>query len=1000
MAVFHADFISLADVYLGYRKSKSDAYYESSHLSVIAYSEFERNLKTNIEKLHAKLITGVDMWWCDSEFIGQHMYMPKSIDDSNWDRPDSVHYRSIDPSQDWMQRFHESRDQRVDASYRLIIEPTVEYQVISNLWIMKVGHKFEEKLDRKLSYGNRLRRKNNGINVFKSLNGSVNLDSSGLFEPYFSAYRNWRQKGLDAMEALVSNGSSATAVTMDLAGFYHNVSPRFLLRNSFLSKIGVEMNKDELKFTQLILESISNWYEQTPDFEDRNEGALPVGSSVSKIISNVLLYELDNQIKDSLLPTYYGRYVDDIFIVLETPENATDGTSIMEHFVRSVDCLFLDRKKGSPPGLKVNLNYATDSDLRFTASKQKIFSLSAGYGQDLINQISSQIRAQSSEYRMLPEVPRNSADMAEKALLASSDASLIADALRKADVVSIRRLGMSLLIRDIESYSTDLSRDEWTLLRHEFYGLVQRYLLSPKGMFELSGYYSRIFKLMVSNHDFVEANEFVNQLSECFQLIAATTKVKKGRADRTRKCKQYFEKHLLQTALQASTTKNFNQWEKLRKLLVKVSEFSSQYELDTRKSNLKKLSSDILHSDLGSRSYKDYWFYEQDKDINKVKVPRSKSVQKVLRLASIRSFRRSANLKQPHWPALVFPTRPLTIQEIALICPKVLDDHVLFRRSIFGLRGARTQSKIGVERSVSDGKLCEISVSTRQKEKINVGLTNFETTNEQFSKALNGAPDRSLGRYEKTNRLVNDILRASHSVDYVVFPECSIPLRWSIGIAAKLARQGISFISGIEYYKDGKKPGLLRNDCLVSLVSRWPGYASNIIFLQPKMFPSHGELEQLKKAGKKQYIPTSSSETLPVYRHGAFHFGVLICSDLTNPRSRVRFQGKVDCLMVLEWNPDVKTFSFLIEGTAHDVHAFVVQVNNRMYGDSRVRAPYRADYKRDAVRIKGGLEDYYVIAELDYESLRKFQSKGKMTDKKSEFKPVPIGFKMSKSRVI
>lgn len=73
-------------------------------------------------------------------------------------------------------------------------------------------------------------------------------------------------------------------------------------------------------------------------------------------------------------------------------------------------------------------------------------------------------------------------------------------------------------------------------------------------------------------------------------------------------------------------------------------------------------------------------------------------------------------------------------------------------------------------------------------------------------------------------------------------------------------------------------------------------------------------------------------------------------------------------------------------------------MNNRAYGDSRVRAPYRTDYKRDSVRVKGGLSDTHVIAEVNYTTLRKFQKKGIMTDDKSEFKPVPIGFKMSNSR--
>ncbi|HCD7245589.1 TPA: hypothetical protein NDZ29_006209, partial [Klebsiella michiganensis] len=140
-----------------------------------------------------------------------------------------------------------------------------------------------------------------------------------------------------------------------------------------------------------------------------------------------------------------------------------------------VECIRIDRKKDSPPNLKIRFQYAEDSDLEFKADKQRIFSLSSQYGIDLINKISSQIREQSSEYRMLPSVPQNSNAMAEKTLLASSDASLVADALRKADALSIRRLGISLLIRDIEKYSQNLNKDEWTDVRKEFYELSGRY---------------------------------------------------------------------------------------------------------------------------------------------------------------------------------------------------------------------------------------------------------------------------------------------------------------------------------------------------------------------------------------------------------------------------------------------------------------------------------------------------------------------------------------------
>ncbi|HFK5465168.1 TPA: RNA-directed DNA polymerase [Morganella morganii] len=996
--LFSKDYITVADVYLAYRKAKAEAFFDNFYPNAISFSEFEKDINNNILKLHSIIINGEHEWWEDASFIGKYYYVPKSLDDSSWNNSLNVHYSSVDPIEDWKRRFEENKNRRLKPKYRLIQSPSVEYQIISTLWILKVGHKFEARLDKNLSYGNRLRRKKHIFEGFGSYNGPVNLDSSSLFSPYFSAYKNWRNKGLNKMKELIEEGCSVTAITMDLESFYHSASANFILRPSFLKKINVDLNNDEKKFTTLFLNSITSWYKETPDFKKREEGALPVGLSASKVISNVLLYELDVQIQQGLDPSYYGRYVDDIFLVFKTPVDlSVNGDAILTYMSKHVECLKIKRESGEQPALRLRFNYATDSVLKFTASKQKIFSLSGKHGLDFIDQIASQIKAQSSEYRMLPEVPKDSVEMANKTLLASENASLSADALRKADGVSVRRLGLSLLLRDIESYSEDLSSEEWEQVRIEFYGLVERYLLTPKGLFDLFGYLHRVFKLMITNGDFHCADNFMDKFSECLKLIGETTD--KSTLSELDSCREYFFERLFEVALQSSTTKSFDKWGALRKLLIKLNTRINDDVNKLTKTQIKELSYSLLLADFGYRSYKDYWYYTQAEDINETKIPRRISVRKILRLALIKKFRESAELKIPHWPALAFPTRPLSIQEIAIICPKVFDEKEdkLFRDSILGLRGAKTpKSSIGKKQCDDDGVV--LAVPSHIKSSVYIALTNFETTNTQYQLALSGKPDISLKRYEKINTLVNNILKSTRRCDYIVFPECSLPRRWAVNIAGKLARQKISLIAGIEYYKYKNSTGIVRNDCLLSLATNWPGYHSNILVLQPKHSPSHGERQLLSENSLKLFESNSDTSAFPVYKHGKFHFGTVICSDLTNPLNRVRFQGRVDCLFVLEWNPDVKTFSFLVEGTSHDTHSFVVQVNNRTYGDSRVRAPYRADYKRDSVRVKGGLSDTHVIAEVNYTTLRKFQKKGIMTDDTSEFKPVPIGFKMSNSR--
>ena len=70
----------------------------------------------------------------------------------------------------------------------------------------------------------------------------------------------------------------------------------------------------------------------------------------------------------------------------------------------------------------------------------------------------------------------------------------------------------------------------------------------------------------------------------------------------------------------------------------------------------------------------------------------------------MRTYRKQAQLPQPHWLAISFPTRPLSIQEIAVICPEVLNNTVLFKHAVLGLRGAKIRSngRVGFIRTNRD----------------------------------------------------------------------------------------------------------------------------------------------------------------------------------------------------------------------------------------------------------------------------------------------------------
>ena len=991
---------SLGNLYIAYRKAKAEAFYENTHFHALAFTKYEQNLSVNLLKLRKRLISREADWHTDLTFIGDHAYLPKSVDCSAWDKSLDGHFRALDPRSDWQRRFQDA-DELAIASLRLVIRPTVDFQIVSALWILLVGHLFDAAIDRRMSFGNRVRRsfsspKDERIDV-----AGINLTTPGLFAPYFSAYREWREGGLSAMEEALKDGKSILAITMDIEKFYHRASPKFLLRPSFLLSIGLTLSPRELRFTQKLLAAIATWYESTPDATVRPTGAIPVGLSASKVIANVLLAQFDREVAGKMRPLYYGRYVDDIFLVLKAEDDDYGAPRVTKRIADALAPLVKVKKTaGSPDSLTLHLPYARDSDLVFAGPKQKIFALSSAHGSDLVHHIRDQIRQQSSEYRLLPSVPDTGIAMASRALLATPNAALQADALRKADVVSVRRLGFALLLSDIETYASDLQQNSWRPMREEFYGLINRHVVTPSGFFEFFGYVPRIFGLMMGCGDFADAKRLVAEIAAVASLLSDTTTLG---APESRKafdlCLEQYALSLLQAGLQAATARSVKVNAQYLGALRKIKVLCPHLRIPSTLASLQGLVMQVLLADWGRRPYKDFWLQDQNRDENGPKIPRELEVRRQLRLGALRRFRQDAtDLKKPHWPALAFPTRPLRVDEIGLVAPRVLSDPTLFRNAIKFLRGAEVASKSHLGFLQTDAEpISRFLAPGRLRPMIRIAVTSVETTDRQWAAAAQNSHDRSVSRYVAFNNLVNRILREAKRPDYIVMPELSIPLRWALRAARKLAMNGVSFLAGVEYHRD-RVTKKLRNDCLVSLTTNWPGYASSVVVLQPKFEPAHGERAQLKKLlgrNNMMFRPTGAKATPTVYGHRGFFFAPLICSDLTNIAHRRDLRGEIDALFALEWNPDTKTFASLVESTANDLHVFVIQANNRKFGDSRIRAPASQDYERDVVQVKGGVSDYHVLGEIDYLQLRAEQLR---RTKKPKFKPVPIGFVVSKFR--
>jgi hypothetical protein len=300
-----------------------------------------------------------------------------------------------------------------------------------------------------------------------------------------------------------------------------------------------------------------------------------------------------------------------------------------------------------------------------------------------------------------------------------------------------------------------------------------------------------------------------------------------------------------------------------------------------------------------------------------------------------------------------------------------------------------------VQSTYDDGRA--VIGNARSHGKVLLGISSLLTTDDTWRAAASGREDVSRQRYERIERLVNQAIEAYPRPTHLLLPELSLPERWIETVSARLRDVGISLIAGLDYKLSGGAN--ISSEAVLILADDRLGFPSTVQIRQAKALPASAEEESLLLLFGKHWTPGSAADSKPVYAHQGFCFGVLVCSELQNIMHRRRFQGRVDCLMVLSWNKDLDTFAALVESASLDVHAHIALVNNRRYGDSRVRSPAKAAYARDVCRLRGGLNEHLVVVELDIAALREFQSRDRRWPRDSDpFKPVPEGFVIESHR--
>lgn len=1033
------DNLTLDDFIRAYRRAKIDAWYAHT-LDVDEVIDFERNFDKRINEVRARVLEVIEGGKFTQNELGGWRLETKDVKPQGRNKEGDSDVK-IDEGLLFSNPDKDPRqyEEVKEVSFRLIATPTIFFHIISALWIDKVGYKFDAKLDGH-SYGNRLR-----------FAGNKQRDDNraGSFIYYIKQFRAWRESAIKyAIKNLRDLEEDVVVVTADAQAFYHCLKPDFLTNEKYLNAISLELDDpiDE-PLTKLIQSAINEWSAGTP-----LETGLPVGLPASAVIANAALCEFDNIIRDQIQPVFYGRYVDDVLLVLKWikkwknigdiwmwMQNKASGSAIFCVDDKGKPCRPHDQGSGRPVELVFSPHAykktLTDTNITFKGNKCKAFFLDPETGLPLVEALQKRIKELSSEFRLLPEHIGEEKHIRTKIRHLIPEDGNNSDNFRKINSQEFRRSDFMELLKELEGYERVLPPQLWIKQRNEFYKAFNSILMVWPFFVDFEKYIPRVVGLMTRNADFANLKDFLDRIMSLLGKIdALKDKMYISGAGKV-SAKEYIEhwtsplKNIIRSAILSNIKgkdsgihgykdkyHEFAQSYKVQLLFEILPDYDSGFEDYARAYLIHDVSNERLAmlcqrnetqyiskiGKLGAFALHDCMRIDDCRKIfNKTFIYCASLVVKAINESSIESDGIPFGI--------LFPTRPISLRIIPYFRRDVLRRGDA-ARIIKAFRGYGIGKKISLTLDIllsADGKRARndsdssiVVVADKPRKEVNVALMSVRTSGEHIHLQMKkGCPKGLLAHYKKIVGLVNGVLRNETRPQYILFHELGLPPLWFTQIAEKCFANGVSLISGVDYIL-GKKPKTCYNEVWMSLVSLDGDFPELAVVTEKKDKFAYSEADELLvKYGYEMAELRQDEKIHKIVSHGNFAFSTLICSELLEMPKRCRLIGKIDALFVVSWNQDRETFEDIIKATASDIHAYVVFCNNNVYGDSRVRVPKKDRWARDVVEVRGGEEPYFVVGKLEVYELRKFQSHSNpnlLEDGK--FKPLPMGFKIDEAR--
>jgi len=908
---------------------------------------------------------------------------------------------------------------RILKKVNFFIDAPIELHILDLIWCMYIGKYARDKnLLSRDSYAYKFNtslfvKTDNDLDI-------INLKTNRVFENYYDRYMLWRNNAINEMSKRYNENQSSLLISLDIKNYYYSVMFNFkkfrgLMKGTAYKNINnltCIIEKMYKRYTELI-----SYYR---DDIDLNTGKiiLPIGLLSSGLIANIYLFDFDKLLRTNLEPLYYGRYVDDILIVV-------DGAPFKEKEVKAVDIINKCLVKNKIVILENESFYSLVKykELKIQIDKLRILHIVENAPKGIMDIILNEILNISSESNLLPDL---------------DDTLLSNETAKRTEKNDIRSL-----LKDIEF----LNQNKYNAIRYitnylwkyhnvvrndspDFKNELKEICLFFNGNTALELYISwtKILTFFLICAEKIHFQDFYKSTKKNIESMPITNieNIKKSKLkiilSKVKKALMCYLDIAISTAsaldIKYLNTVNGIKQIKLSKKIRKANMFNF-YHMSYPGINYTHLARDINISYLNQNIEFYSRNFAQDEfsnDLNTVAdyfvieySPKFIHLDEFFILTFIRRLheKRWSDVKvYEHILKYYLKTIKKESWQDDKYLPFIVENRPIDNRFY-------NKEYIIKKYKFNNYSYFKLNISKKyllKKTKIKIALANVNISQQECE---NPILDKSNSSYTK-KVAIYDFLKniMSLKVDIFVMPELYIPISWLSELVYFSRKTQKMLIFGLEYIKNGDR---IHNHIVTVIPSTtFTGLKTACVFIREKNDYSPLEQEQIAKLGKRCYDSTS-----PLYHQfewKGLDFTCFNCFELTDIVARSFFKSQIDILFTVEYNQDTNYFSSIINSTSRDLHCYVVQSNTSQYGDSRITLPSKTDLK-DILKIKGGDNNSIVVGTVDIEKLNEFQAeyydslKDKVnnaakanhetisTEKKPLFKPLPANYDNSRSKI-